>query len=128
MGRGPSVTKEEYNYGKQLLSLELPIAEVAERIKRSKDTVRCISYSTDYDDYVSTPTKEMRKRRKTDNQYQIRVEDVYDHEEVQTESASNDEVYAELVSDSLSAEDKKEIAKYIIDQHYLFLKQLTGVI
>lgn len=28
----------------------------------------------------------------------------------------------------LSAEDKKELAMYAIDQHYFFLKQLTGVI
>jgi hypothetical protein len=29
---------------------------------------------------------------------------------------------------SLTAKDKKEIAMYAIDQHYFFLKQLTGVI
>ena len=28
----------------------------------------------------------------------------------------------------LSAKDKKELAMYAIDQHYFFLKQLTGVV
>lgn len=34
----------------------------------------------------------------------------------------------DVISSELSAQDKKELAMYAIDQHYFFLKQLTGVI
>jgi len=35
---------------------------------------------------------------------------------------------ADVPNGELSAKDKKELAMYTIDQHYFFLKQLTGVI
>ena len=35
---------------------------------------------------------------------------------------------AHVRTSDLSAQDKKELAMYAIDQHYFFLKQLTGVI
>ena len=64
MGRGPSVTKEEYGFIKQLLAKGKTTEEIRRQVNRSPDTVRCVNYSIDYDDFVNTPTKTLRQRCK----------------------------------------------------------------
>ena len=64
MGRGVSVSEKEYLYIKELLSKGLKTEEIAKKTGRSLDTIRTINYSDDYDDFIKTPTKELRKRRK----------------------------------------------------------------
>jgi hypothetical protein len=138
MGRGPNVTKEEYDFIKLLIMKSQSTEEICKRVKRSPDTVRCVGYSTDYDDFRTTPTKELRKRRKKDENYQITVDDVCPQEDVASQCDENpgdppkldlDETLNIRASEYiLSAKDKKELAMYAIDQHYFFLKQLTGVI
>lgn len=64
MGRGVSVKKPEYEYVKELLKQGHKAEEIAKKLSRSPDTIRTIDYSIDYDDFMKTPTKELRKRRK----------------------------------------------------------------
>lgn len=65
----------------------------------------------------------------------ISVEAVCPQEEVasQCDEASEEQEEAPTICEEndnseLTAKDKKELAMYAIDQHYFFLKQLTGVI
>ena len=148
MGRGPSVTKEEYDYIKLLIMKGQSTEEICKSVKRSPDTVRCVEYSSDYDDFRATPTKVLRKRRKKENEHQVSVDDICQQEDI---TSQDDEKHEDLEHDiadqkhvvipppvfhltddapvsELSAKDKKELAMYAIDQHYFFLKQLTGVI
>ena len=52
----------------------------------------------------------------------------YCDETVKLDSDSPLEPFEDITVSELSAKDKKELAMYAIDQHYFFLKQLTGVI
>ena len=132
MGRGISVTEREYLYIKELISKGLTTEEIAKKTGRSLDTIRTVNYSYDYGDFQKTPTKELRKRRKKqkEEQLQINVEDICELEKNDIPSTPICEV-PPVESKSiveLSSKDKKELAMYAIDQHYFFLKQLTGVI
>ena len=64
MGRGVSVSEKEYLYIKELLAKGLSIVDVAKKTGRAQDTIRTVHYSDDYEDFIKTPTKELRKRRK----------------------------------------------------------------
>ena len=64
MPRGVSVKKSEYEYVKELLAKGEKPEQIAKKLGRSPDTIRTIDYSYDYDDFVKTPTKELRKRKK----------------------------------------------------------------
>ena len=64
MGRGVSVKEKEYEYIKELLQKGKSAEEIAKMLNRSPDTIRTVDYSDDYGDFVKTPTKELRKRRK----------------------------------------------------------------
>ena len=64
MGRGVSVSEKEYLYIKELLSKGLKTEETAKKTGRALDTIRTVNYSDDYADFIKTPTKELRKRRK----------------------------------------------------------------
>ena len=72
-------------YIKELLSKGLSAEEIAKKLGRSPDTIRTVDYSRDYEDFVKTPTKELRKRRKKEKeeQLQIKVDDIV--------AAANDE-------------------------------------
>lgn len=78
MGRGVSVKEHEYMYIKELLSKGSSAEEIAKKLSRSPDTIRTVDYSRDYEDFVKTPTKELRKRRKKEKeeQLQIKVDDI----------------------------------------------------
>ena len=64
----------------------------------------------------------------------VSVNGLCEQENVANQCAECTEEEADTIDDentsefSLTAKDKIEIAKYVIDQHYFFLKQLTGVI
>lgn len=79
MARGPRLTREEYDFIKLLILKNKSTDYMCERVKRSPDTVRCVKYSTDYDDFLKTPTKELRKRRKQEDDHQISVDEVCQH-------------------------------------------------
>ena len=132
MGRGVSVSEKEYLYIKELLSKAFKNEEVAKKTGRALDTIRTVNYSYDYEDFIKTPTKELRKRRKKQKEEQMRinVEDICELEKNDIPPTPIHEVphvESKLISE-LSSKDKKELAMYAIDQHYFFLKQLTGVI
>ena len=136
MGRGVSVKEKEYEYIKELLQKGKSAEEIAKMLNRSPDTIRTVDYSDDYDDFIKTPTKELRQRRKKhkQEQMQIKVSDLCELEKSQIEEqaegscSEHDTDMPNIRVSELSAQDKKELAMYAIDQHYFFLKQLTGVI
>ena len=135
MGRGVSVKKEEYDYIKSLLFQGMKAEQIAKKLGRSPDTIRTVDYSYDYEDFIKTPTKELRQRRKMNKQeqMQIKVSDLCELEKSEIEeqaecSGSREKDIPGIRVSELSVQDKKELAMYAIDQHYFFLKQLTGVI
>ena len=136
MSRGPSVTKEEYEFIKLLISKKIPNEDICARVKRGIDTVRCVAYSSDYDDFYKTPTKVLRRRGRKEKQVQLSVSDLCPQEDVACQcDEHNDqkkiiqiEQHTDLPDSELSAKDKKELAMYAIDQLLHYFKQLTGVI
>jgi hypothetical protein len=134
MGRGTSVKQKEYEYIKEQLQKGKTAQKIAKMLFRSPDTIRTVNYSHDYEDFVKTPTKELRKRRKNLKGEQTKLNfDAVCEPESQPEKQEHDpdrtpEHAADSPVSELSAKDKKELAMYAIDQHYFFLKQLTGVI
>lgn len=79
MARGPRLKKEEYDFINLLIAKDQSTDEICRRVMRSPDTVRCVKYSTDYDDFLKTPTKELRKRRKQEDDHQISVDEFCQH-------------------------------------------------
>lgn len=75
MARGPRLTREEYDFIKLLILKNKSTDYMCERVKRSPDTVRCVKYSTDYEDFLKTPTKELRRRGKKESDHQISVDE-----------------------------------------------------
>lgn len=77
--------------------------------------------------YKRDPHPERRHVKKCE---QVRVEDICELEKndiPQMPIAEIPAIGCDRITE-LSAADKKELAMYAIDQHYFFLKQLTGVI
>ena len=134
MGRGTSLKQKEYEYIKELLQKGKTAGQIAKLLIRSPDTIRTVNYSHDYEDFAKTPTKELRKRRKNLKGEQTKLNfDAVCEPAAQPEKQEQDpdrtpEHAADSHVSELSAKDKKELAMYAIDQHYFFLKQLTGVI
>lgn len=79
MSRGARVKKEEYEFIKSRLANGEKAVDIAKQFKRSQEVVRNIDYSTDFNDFLKTPSKELRARKKKANQ--ITVEDLCPLEE-----------------------------------------------
>ena len=134
MSRGARVKKEEYDFIKSRLANGEKAVDIAKQFKRSQEVVRNIDYSTDFNDFLKTPSKELRARKKKAKQ--LTVEDLCPLEENNKPEEHDQEPVPpsvfrpvdDIPISELSAKDKKELAMYAIDQHYFFLKQLTGVI
>lgn len=84
MSRGARVRKEEYDFIKSRLANGEKAVDIAKQFKRSQEVVRNIDYSTDFDDFLNTPSKELRARKKKAKQKQIAVEDLCPLEENNT--------------------------------------------
>ena len=89
MARGASVKKTEFEFVKELLKKGEKAIDISKKLKRSPETIRTIDYAEDYDDFCSTPSKELRKRRKMRKaeQMQINVDEV--HDETKPEAVDN---------------------------------------
>ena len=79
MSRGARVKKEEYDFIKSRLANGEKAVDIAKQFKRSQEVVRNIDYSTDFNDFLKTPSKELRARKKKAKQ--ITVEDLCPLEE-----------------------------------------------
>lgn len=128
MSRGARVKREEYDYIKSRTSKGEKVADIAKQLGRSQEVVRNIDYSNDFSDFINTPSKELRARRKREKQKHITVEEIcplennateYDPEEnkdLPTEYFFSDKIAAILkeackremnVNINYSAESKK---------------------
>ena len=74
MSRGARVKKEEYDFIKSRLANGEKAVDIAKQFKRSQEVVRNIDYSTDFNDFLKTPSKELRARKKKAKQ--ITMEDL----------------------------------------------------
>ena len=79
MSRGARVKKEEYDFIKSRLANGEKAVDIAKQFKRSQEVVRNIDYSTDFNDFLKTPSKELRARKKKAKQ--LTVEDLCPLEE-----------------------------------------------
>lgn len=79
MSRRPRVKKEEYDFIKSRLTNGEKAVDLAKQFKRCQEVVRNIDYSTDFNDFLKTPSKELRARKKKAKQ--ITVEDLCPLEE-----------------------------------------------
>ena len=131
MARGSYLKKEEYDYIKLLQSKGRKISEIVDTTGRSEKTVRKACRTNDYTNYIDVNHAERKVRDEREAEQQKMSIDFADDQpkEINKEQEEERVVSKAVVSISdLSAKDKKELAMYAIDQHYFFLKQLTGVI
>lgn len=135
MARASYLKEEEFNYIHHLRQKGKTVAEICEITSRSDKTVRKAIDVHTYSEYVSGNKQERKERNEREAkqriiQQQLKVEDICELEKNEIPPSEIHEikpVESKLISE-LSAMDKKELAMYAIDQHYFFLKQLTGVI
>ena len=136
MARASYLKEEEFNYIHLQRKKGKTVTEICKITSRSDKTVRKALNVHTYSEYVSGNKQERKERNEREArqkiiQQQLKVEDICELEatDIQNEHDDDNKPILELMQGSqLSAADKTELAKYIIDQHYFFLKQLTGVI
>jgi hypothetical protein len=113
-----TVTEELFTSCKSLQEQGSSVYSAAQALKISDVTVRRI--------YKSDTIAEYKKRLKDWNPAGAKPAAKPEKQEQEPDQTS--EPAADIPVSELSAKDKKELAMYAIDQHYFFLKQLTGVI
>lgn len=131
MARASYLKKEEYDYIKLLQSKGRKISEIVDTTGRSEKTVRRACRTNGYTNYIDENHAERKARDEREAEQQKMSIDFADDQpkEINKEQEEERVVSKAVVSISdLSSKDKKELAMYAIDQHYFFLKQLTGVI